>query len=81
MHVTATSQKSDFIPLELTLRIESLDELQSIYFMFNWAPLCDGLAIIDVSESVRGELCNHDGRACESRAFDKWHTSVKRHVR
>lgn len=62
MHVSAQQTDPDFTPVELTIRIESLEEAQSLYTLFNYPPIVDSVPAIK-AEEVRhclGKLVGHE---------------------
>lgn len=52
-----------FKPFDVTFRIESQQDVDVLYFLFNYSPLCDGLDIHYIAQSVRNMLVDNGGKA------------------
>ena len=48
-----------FTPINLTFTIDSLEEAQAFYFLFNYSPVVDVCKLSGVADSVRKALFAH----------------------
>ena len=44
MKVKKTDGSDGFKPIEITFTLESLKEVNALFFLFNYAPLCDAIS-------------------------------------
>lgn len=52
--------KKEFEPFDITIRIESLDDAQKLYFIFNYVPLVKSFGFMDISGTIRDFLRKKD---------------------
>lgn len=52
-----------FTPFALTLHVESQQDADVLYFLFNYSPLCDGLDMHGIAQQVRNFITGNGGKA------------------
>lgn len=58
-----TKPVSAFKPFALTFHVESQQDVDMLYFLFNYSPLCDGLKMHVPAQIVRDLLTDNGGKA------------------
>jgi len=62
MRVSSNSCSPEFVPFDLTFKVETEQDAQRLYFMFNYTPIVDGTEVDSVAAIVCDEIMKHAKR-------------------
>lgn len=78
MEVSAKITKETFKPVELTIQIESIEEAEVIYALFNYIPYCEVMRMHAMNpSSIRDVLNDVIGNIRYSHITDELNKSIK----